>query len=108
LVDNRLQKGFTTDPGDVIAMYARHLPELKALLGHVEGKSSLVASPSGKGIGVEDLFDYLIRFSLCKLLRNIVFDPFHPQAELPQNDFVAAMYHDVQQRGISLSLGLKP
>ncbi|KAG8738395.1 hypothetical protein FRC10_006941 [Ceratobasidium sp. 414] len=96
LVDNYVQK----TPGEIepnlTALDAHNLPELKALLGHVDGTSSLVASSNGVGMPVEDFLDYAIRSLLCKHLSEGIFNPFHPAADSSQNGVVAAMYDNNQ------------
>ncbi|KAF8606750.1 hypothetical protein BDV93DRAFT_326063 [Ceratobasidium sp. AG-I] len=99
LVDNYVQTVFGKDQADVTALDARHLPALVSLLGHVEGQSSLIASSDGAGMGVEDFFDYSVRFLLCRCLCQWVFGPFHPGVDSTRSKCVAEMYEDVQQRG---------
>ncbi|KAG9075902.1 hypothetical protein FRC06_009819 [Ceratobasidium sp. 370] len=92
LVDSYVPKtSGGVEPG-VTALNACHLPKLKALLGHVDGTSSLVASSNGVGMPVEDFLDYAIRSLLCKHLSESIFKPFHPAADSSQNRIVAAMY----------------
>ncbi|QRV92569.1 AIG1 domain-containing protein [Ceratobasidium sp. AG-Ba] len=97
LVDNFVEKIFSKDIGDVTALDARHLPEVKILLGHVEGESSLVVSSTGVGMPVEDFFDYAIRSMLCGHLWSTIFRPFHPGIDASQNNMIASMYEDIQK-----------
>jgi hypothetical protein len=101
MVDNYLQKAFGKDSESISTLNARHPLELKKLLGHIDGSSSLVESYSGKGMGVEGFFDYATRSLLCDYLCKNVFNPFHPGVEQSQSDLLLAIYHDVQRRGIS-------
>ncbi|KAG9126356.1 hypothetical protein FRC07_003749 [Ceratobasidium sp. 392] len=96
LVDNHVQRLFSKTPDSVTSLDARHLPQLKTLLGHVEGRSSLLASSEEVGTPAEDFLDYAIRMLLCKHLYERVFRPFHPAAEPAQNEIIALMYNDVQ------------
>ncbi|KAG8737714.1 hypothetical protein FRC10_007913 [Ceratobasidium sp. 414] len=98
LFDNYVQKVFGKGPSVVTALGAHHLPELKALLGHVDGRSSLVAASNDVGMPAEDFLDYATRTLLCKHLCGRVFSPFHPAADPSKNGVVAAMYDDVQRR----------
>ncbi|KAG8684776.1 hypothetical protein FRC08_013492 [Ceratobasidium sp. 394] len=98
LFDNYVQKLFGKEPSVVTALDARHLPELKALLGHISGRPSLVAASNDVGMPIEDSLDYAIRTLLCKYLCGRIFRPFHPSVDSSKNDTVAAMYDDVQRR----------
>ncbi|KAG8717676.1 hypothetical protein FRC09_013913 [Ceratobasidium sp. 395] len=98
LVDNYLQKAFSKEPSDVTALDARHITQLKTLLGHVDGKSSLLASSDDIGMPAEDFMDYAIRLSVCRYLYTRIFRPFHPAADATQNEVVAVLYNDIQQR----------
>ncbi|QRW06691.1 AIG1 domain-containing protein [Ceratobasidium sp. AG-Ba] len=96
LVDSFVEKIFGKDLGDVTALDARQLQELKALVGHVEGESSLVASSDLVGMPVEDFLDYAIRSILCRHLWGRIFCPFHPGIDASQNTMIASMYEDIQ------------
>ncbi|KAG8734844.1 hypothetical protein FRC10_011378 [Ceratobasidium sp. 414] len=98
LFDNYVQKVFGKGPSVVTALGAHHLPELKALLGHVDGRPSLVAASNDVGMPAEDFLDYATRTLLCKHLCGRVFSPFHPAADPSKNGVVAAIYDDVQRR----------
>ncbi|KAG9103544.1 hypothetical protein FRC06_010029 [Ceratobasidium sp. 370] len=98
LSDNYVQKVFGKEPSVVTALDAHHLPELKTLLGHINGRPSLVAASNDVGMPVEDFLDYAIRTLFCKHLCGRIFSPFHPAVDSSKNDVVAAMYDDVQQR----------
>ncbi|KAF8594089.1 hypothetical protein BDV93DRAFT_529526 [Ceratobasidium sp. AG-I] len=98
LVDTYGQSIFGKSPDDITALDAKHLPDLKVLLCHAEGKSSLISSSSEIGMRVEDFFDYSIRCLLCLYLCQKVFGPFHPGIDVSQSDLIKAMYYDVQQR----------
>ncbi|KAG8792444.1 hypothetical protein FRC12_006091 [Ceratobasidium sp. 428] len=98
LVDTYVQAAFGKEPSDVSTLEARHLDELKALLEHVEGQSSLVTSSDGSGMPVEDFLDYATRALLCKHLSWRIFGQFHPAAESSRNETIAMMYEDVQRR----------
>ncbi|KAG8737708.1 hypothetical protein FRC10_007907 [Ceratobasidium sp. 414] len=99
LVDTYVEVVFGKEAGDVTTLDARNLPDLKGLLGHADGSSSLVVSSDGVGMPVEDFLDYAIRMLLCERLCRRIFDRFHPAAELFQDQTAAAMYEDVQRRG---------
>ncbi|KAG9125790.1 hypothetical protein FRC07_006217 [Ceratobasidium sp. 392] len=99
LVDTHVRAIFDRDPTEITALDANQLPELKELLGHSEGSSSLVASSQGAGMPIEDFFDYAIRFLLCHYLYMRIFTPFHPAAKSSINHTLVAMYDDVQKRG---------
>ncbi|KAF8594088.1 hypothetical protein BDV93DRAFT_183856 [Ceratobasidium sp. AG-I] len=99
LVDNYVRTLVKKDPIDATALDARHLPELKKLLGHIEGRSSLIASSSGVGMRVEDFFDYTIRSLLCRQLCKRIFYPFHPGVSTTLSDIMADMYHNVCRKG---------
>ncbi|KAG8739173.1 hypothetical protein FRC10_006064 [Ceratobasidium sp. 414] len=98
LVDKYVQKLLGRDPGDVTALHARHLAELAALFGHVEGNSSLMSSSVGAGMPVEDFLDYAIRSLLCKHICRRVFDPFHPGVDLSQSDAISRVYDSIRRR----------
>jgi hypothetical protein len=104
MVDNYVQTTFGKTSESVTTLHAHSPAELKKLLGHIDGSSSLVESSSGKGMGVEDFFDYATCSLLCDHLCRNVFNPFHPGVEQLQNGPILAMYHDLQQRGISVPL----
>jgi hypothetical protein len=104
MVDNYVQTTFGKDSESINALNARHPSELKKLLGHIDGSSSLAESSSGKGIGVEDFFDYATRSLLCDYLCKHIFNPFHPGGENLQNGLMLDMYYDLQRRGISIPL----
>ena len=99
LVDNYGRATFDKDPEDLTTQDARHLHELKLMLGHVNGHSSLVSSSSGEDMVAEDFLDYSIRSLLCLHLCVQVFSPFHPGVDPSHSNFINAMYTDVQQRG---------
>ncbi|KAG9091992.1 hypothetical protein FRC06_000298 [Ceratobasidium sp. 370] len=105
LVDKYVQKLLGKDPGDVTALHARHLAELAALFGHVEGSSSLMSSSVGAGMPVEDFFDYAIRTLLCKHICRRVFDPFHPGVGLSQSDAISRVYDSVRRRELQSVAG---
>ncbi|KAG8713743.1 hypothetical protein FRC08_012873 [Ceratobasidium sp. 394] len=98
LVDSYVQKTPGGVESNMTALDACHLPELKELLGHADGVSSLVASSNGVGMPVEDFLDYAIRALLCKHLGESIFNPFHPAANSSQNRVVATMYDNIQRQ----------
>ncbi|KAG8707507.1 hypothetical protein FRC09_001784, partial [Ceratobasidium sp. 395] len=98
LFDNYVQKMFDKEPSDVTALNARHLPELKALLGHTDERSSLIAASEDVGMPVEDFLDYSTRALLCDHLCKGIFSPFHPAINPSHNKLMATMYDDVQRR----------
>ncbi|KAF8594086.1 hypothetical protein BDV93DRAFT_516062 [Ceratobasidium sp. AG-I] len=98
LVDNHGQATFDKDPADLTTQDARHLHDLKMMLGHMDGHSSLISCASGIDMAAEDFFDYSIRSLLCLYLCEQVFSPFHPGVDPSQSNFINAMYADVQQR----------
>lgn len=99
LVDNHVRDLFRKNPTRVTSLHAQHLPELKRLLGHVDGASSLVASSSGVGMRIEDFFDYATRSLICRQLCGRIFDPFHPGVNAKVNNLMADMYHDIRHKG---------
>ncbi|KAG9091447.1 hypothetical protein FS749_016542, partial [Ceratobasidium sp. UAMH 11750] len=99
LVDKHVQKAFDKNASNVTALDAHHLPELKVLLGHVDGRSSLVASWDHKvALPLSDFLDYAIRSLLCEHICERIFVPFHPAVNPSQSSALASMYHDIQQR----------
>ncbi|KAG8792446.1 hypothetical protein FRC12_006093 [Ceratobasidium sp. 428] len=104
VVDTYAEAVFGKQPSDITAVEARDLPKLKALLGHVEGRSSLVTMSDGTGMPVEDFLDFAIRCLLCDYLSVAIFRPFHPAADSSQNTIVAAMYQSLQREGNLVTL----
>ncbi|QRV77749.1 50S ribosome-binding GTPase [Ceratobasidium sp. AG-Ba] len=99
LFDKHVQIVFAgKEPSDVTSLNARHLPELKKLLGHVDSQSSLVASSDETGLPIEDFLDYGIRALLCKYLFRRIFDPFHPAVDASHNSIMTSMYDDIKLR----------
>ncbi|KAG8739172.1 hypothetical protein FRC10_006063, partial [Ceratobasidium sp. 414] len=99
LTDTYVQKTFGKDPSDVTVLDAIYVPELKALLGHVDGRSSLVASwDHEEAIPAEDFLDYATRSLLCEHLYRGVFAPFHPAINSSQSGAIISMYHGIQQQ----------
>ncbi|KAG8695085.1 hypothetical protein FRC08_008054 [Ceratobasidium sp. 394] len=94
-----VQKIFGKDPSNVTVLNAIHMSELEALLGHVDGRSSLIASWDYRvAMPIEAFLDYAIRTLLCKQLCERIFTPFHPAINSSLSDAITAMYHDVQQQ----------
>jgi hypothetical protein len=83
----------------VTTLDARNLPGLKLLLGHVDGKSSLIKSSEGTGMAVTDFFDYSIRALLCTFFVTKIFQPFHPAIESSQSSALLVAYKKIQQQG---------
>ncbi|KAG9126355.1 hypothetical protein FRC07_003748 [Ceratobasidium sp. 392] len=98
LSDNYVHEVFGKEPSDMTALNARHLPELKALLNHTDGRPSLVAASDEMGMPIEDFLDYATRALLCGYLCQNVFGPFHPAIDPSHNKIMATMYDDVQRR----------
>lgn len=81
-------------------LQASNISELKRQLGHREGEASLVMSSTGAGMLAEDFIDLALRFTLCRLLYENIFRPFHPAlARSPENKFVAGLYEKIQIQG---------
>lgn len=99
LVDNYVRSSTATDPEEVTALHAQHLTELKRLLMHSDGYSSLVVSSTGAGMRIEDFFDYAIRALLCRHLCKRIFYPFHPGADPDYGDVLAEVYDGVRLKG---------
>jgi len=97
IVDTYSEAVFGKEASNVTTLDACHLPELKALLGHAEGRSSLVASSDGRGMPIEDFLDYAIRSLLCKHLCEEIFDRFHPAIDRSLDDVLATMADDVER-----------
>lgn len=100
LLDNYARSMFGKDTGDVTTLDARQLLELKQLFGHVDGRSSLVASSSGKGTIIEDFFELAIRHLLCAHLYERIFTPFHPGVDPALNRTMSTLYDKIRQQGI--------
>lgn len=99
LFDKYVTDAFEKDSSEVTSLDARNIEGLRALFGHVEGKTSLVSSSTGAGVMVEDFFDYGVRSLLCAFLCRQVFNTFHPAVDAPSNSLVGEMYQDIQRRG---------
>ncbi|KAG8737711.1 hypothetical protein FRC10_007910 [Ceratobasidium sp. 414] len=97
IVDTYSEPVFGKEAGNVTTLDARHLPDLKVLLGHVEGRSSFVVSSDGRGMPIEDFLDYATRSLLCKHLCKKIFDRFHPAIDKSLDDALAAMADDVER-----------
>ncbi|KAG9091531.1 hypothetical protein FS749_016470 [Ceratobasidium sp. UAMH 11750] len=97
MVDTYSEAAFDKEASNVTTLDARHLPELKVLLGHAEGRSSLVASSDGKGMPLEDFLDYATRSLLCKHLCRKIFDRFHPAIDRSLDDALATMSDEVER-----------
>ncbi|KAG9103542.1 hypothetical protein FRC06_010027, partial [Ceratobasidium sp. 370] len=97
MVDTYSAGVFGKETSNVTTLDARHLPDLKALLGHVEGRSSLVVSSDGRGMPIEDFLDYATRSLLCKHLCRKIFDRFHPAIDRALDDALAAMSDEVER-----------
>ncbi|KAG8683124.1 hypothetical protein FRC08_014512 [Ceratobasidium sp. 394] len=97
MVDTYSEAAFDKEASNVTTLDARHLPELKVLLGHVEGRSSLVASSNGRGMPMEDFLDYATRSLLCEHLCGKIFDRFHPAIDQSLDDALAAMSDEVER-----------
>ncbi|KAG8792441.1 hypothetical protein FRC12_006088 [Ceratobasidium sp. 428] len=98
VVDTYAEAVFGKPPSDITTAEARDLPKLKALLGHAEGRSSLVVSAGGRGMLVEDFLDYATRSLLCKHLCMKIFDRFHPAIDPSLDMILSAMYKDLLQQ----------
>ncbi|CEL54819.1 hypothetical protein RSOLAG1IB_11764 [Rhizoctonia solani AG-1 IB] len=87
--------------------YAVHLPELKLLFEHDEGKGSLVQSSKGVGMLVEDFLDVAIRSILCEQLYKRIFAPFHPAIPLsdPKNQYTTKLYNHIKEKETQATLG---
>ncbi|KAG8745938.1 hypothetical protein FRC11_012916 [Ceratobasidium sp. 423] len=90
---------FGKDPSDISALRAVDLPELKTLLGHVDGKSSLISSSDGHGMPIERFFDYSIRSMICHYLVKSIFEPFHPGISSSLSQSLLATYKKLQKQG---------
>lgn len=99
LVDVHAVRLLCRQSTDITTLHARHLPELKDFLGHKAGSPSLVASWQGRGLGIEDFFDYAIRSTLCRYLYKWVFCPFHPSVEGLESIDLGTMYNGIRRRG---------
>ncbi|CAE6433796.1 unnamed protein product [Rhizoctonia solani] len=98
LTDKYVLAVFGKDLGETTALDARNLSELKLLLGHVDGKPSLIASAKGEGMDVEGFLDFSIRSLLCAMLFGRVFWPFHPSIPLDQSKMLHQVYKDIRGR----------
>ncbi|KAF8606753.1 hypothetical protein BDV93DRAFT_326088 [Ceratobasidium sp. AG-I] len=96
LVDNYVRTPAGTNPEEITALHAQHLPELKVLLGHSDRHSSLVNSSTGAGMRIEDFLDYAIRSLLCRHLCKRIFYPFHPGADPSHSDILEDIYDGVR------------
>ncbi|KAH7336826.1 hypothetical protein B0J17DRAFT_444685 [Rhizoctonia solani] len=99
LTDKYVLATFGKNFDETTALDARNLPELKLLLGHVDGNPSLIASIQGKGMDVEGFLDFSIRSLLCTLLYGRIFWPFHPAIPVNQSHLMHNTYKDIRQRG---------
>ncbi|KAG9074991.1 hypothetical protein FRC06_010339, partial [Ceratobasidium sp. 370] len=97
MVDTYSEGVFGKETSNVTTLDARHLPDLKTLLGHVEGRSSLVVSSDGRGMPIEDFLDYATRSLLCRHLCRKIFDRFHPAIDRALDDALAAMSDEVER-----------
>ncbi|CAE6485518.1 unnamed protein product [Rhizoctonia solani] len=98
LTDKYVFATFGKDFDKTTTLDARDLPELKQLLGHVDGKPSLVTSVQGKGMEVEGFLDFSIRTLLCTFLYRTIFCPFHPSISVNQSHLLHSTYADIRQR----------
>ncbi|KAG8712279.1 hypothetical protein FRC11_000549 [Ceratobasidium sp. 423] len=106
LTDKYVLAVFGKDIGETTALDARNLSELKLLLGHVDGKPSLIASTKGEGMDVEGFLDFSIRGLICSMLFSRVFWPFHPSIPVAQSKLLHDVHKDIRERGQFLSLRL--
>ncbi|KAG8732573.1 hypothetical protein FRC11_012526 [Ceratobasidium sp. 423] len=98
LTDKYVVAVFSKDLGKTTALDARNLSELKLLLGHIDGKPSLIASTKGEGMDVEGFLDFSIRGLLCSMLFSRVFWPFHPSIPIAQSKLLHDVYKDIRER----------
>lgn len=105
VVENWLQDAYGKPPDGLTTLDAQDLPGLKLILQHKDGKSSLVVSSSGLGLGVEEFFDFSIRALLCTFLTTKIFEPLHPYLDLSDrklkniHEAFNATYQEVQKQG---------
>ncbi|KDN42574.1 hypothetical protein RSAG8_06717, partial [Rhizoctonia solani AG-8 WAC10335] len=94
-------------PNITTAQHAFHLPQLKQLFGHEEGKASLVQSSTGEGMPLEDFLDVAIRSILCEQLYKRIFASFHPGLDIsdPRNGYIVALYGRIQETETQATLG---
>ncbi|CAE6416923.1 unnamed protein product [Rhizoctonia solani] len=98
LTDRYVFSTFGKDFSQTTALDALNLPELKSLLGHSEGKPSLISFAEGKGMDVEGFLDFSIRGLLCTLLHSRIFWPFHPFIPVGQSQLLHDIYKDIKRR----------
>lgn len=75
-----------------------NLAGLKAQFKHQEGEASLIASPDGIGLPVEDFLDLALRSILCQRLHECIFLPFHPILGVTtESTFITSLYEEVRR-----------
>ncbi|KEP54007.1 AIG1 domain protein [Rhizoctonia solani 123E] len=94
-------------PNITTTRHAFHLPQLKKLFNHEEGKASLVQSSKGEGMPLEDFLDVAIRSILCEQLYKRIFAPFHPGLDVsdPRNGYIVALYARIRETETQATLG---
>ncbi|KAL5632450.1 hypothetical protein ACGC1H_005419 [Rhizoctonia solani] len=94
-------------PNITTTQHAFHLPQLKKLFNHEEGKASLVQSSKREGMPLEDFLDVAIRSILCEQLYKRIFAPFHPGLDLsdPRNGYIVALYGRIRETETQATLG---
>ncbi|CAE6483391.1 unnamed protein product [Rhizoctonia solani] len=97
LTDTYVSSTFGRDPSDVTTKHSIDLPALKTLLDHVDGRSSIVLSSRGRGMQIENFFDFAIRHMLCRFLGKDIFRPFHPVIHTNLNRVLLTTYENIQQ-----------
>ncbi|CAE7125123.1 unnamed protein product [Rhizoctonia solani] len=105
LADTYVAHTFSRDPADVTALDSVNLSALKTLLGHVDGKPSMIMSSDGKGMHIENFFDFAIRHMICRYLTRAIFRPFHPAISSDLNQVLTETYENIRKEAPQVIAG---
>ncbi|KAF8754977.1 hypothetical protein RHS01_05540 [Rhizoctonia solani] len=98
LTDGYVQRIFGKDPAQVTSLRSRDMSTLRTLFPHREGRSSLIASSTKRGIQIEGFLDYSIRHFLCRFLCLRIFQPFHPEIDPSLSKLLLTSYDNIRKR----------
>ncbi|GAB1520871.1 hypothetical protein RhiTH_003960 [Rhizoctonia solani] len=98
LTDGYVQRIFGKDPAQVTSLHSRDMPTLRTLFPHREGRSSLIASSTKRGVQIEGFLDYSIRHFLCRFLCLQIFLPFHPGIDPSLSKLLLTSYDNIRKR----------